>query len=188
MTVPQAIEHLIAETLMEVHMDWLVNEVSTHDKSRANSVILGKPTSELRSPIVVSIHTQHPLGPPEDVDKNISGGPRTQSERPWRFPAESTGGATVSAIFGATQVRIREDMSHSEALRIKAAVVTRIKQAINKDTRLRVLEDDFGNTMFWIETFEHPGYAAGGGDVSIFIEWVSWRAFICSSTARDVTL
>ena len=188
MTVPQAMEHLLAETLLTVHIDWLVTEVSTHDQSRANQVILGKPTSELRSPIVVSIHTQHPLGPPEDVDKNISGGPRTQAERPWRFPAESTGGASVEAIYGATQVRIRENMQHIEALKIKSVVVKRIRQAINKDTRLRTLEDDFGDTMFWIETFEHPGYAAGGGDVSIFIEWVSWRAFVCSSTARDVTL
>lgn len=187
-STPQSIESLIANTLEEVLADWCVNEVSTHDQSRASHIVLGKPTKELRDAIVVSIHTQHPLGPDNDSDRLVEGQPRSADERPLQFQRESAGGARVEMMFGTVQVRIRENLEHRLALNLKGAVSDRIRKAINRDERLRALTDDLGNTMFWIETFKHSGHASGGANVSIFIEWVDWRAAICSDNRRNVTL
>jgi hypothetical protein len=185
---PKDIESLIADTLETVLTDWLINEVSTHDQSRANWVIIGKPTKELRDPITISIHTQHPLGPDKDTDKLVEGRPRSAQERPLQFFRETSGGARQEMMFGAIQVRIRENLPPKTALNLKGAVVDRIKKAINRDTRLKTLTDDLGNTMFWIETFKHSGHASGGSDVSIFIEWIDWRAAVCSDNRRNVTI
>lgn len=185
---PVHIESLLGDTLVEVITDHCMTNVSSEDQSRANHVVLGKPTSELRDNCVVSIHTQHPLGPEQDTDRRVEGSPRERSERPWVFPRESYGGAKFDMMYGTVQVRMRERMQHKKALAIKAVVAHRIKYAIERDTRLRVLSDDLGNTMLMIETFKHSGHAAGGGDVSVFIEWVDWRALIVSDNRRNVTL
>lgn len=187
-STPRSIESLIANTMDDVLTDWCINEVSTHDQSRANNVVLGKPTKELREAITISIHTQHPLGPDHDADRLVEGRPRSAQERPLQFWRESSGGARVEMMFGAVQVRIRENLGHKLALNLKGAVSDRVRKAINRDERLRVLTDDLGNTMFWIETFKHSGHASGGADVSIFIEWIDWRAAICSDNRRNVTI
>ncbi|MHC4542922.1 MAG: hypothetical protein ACYSYL_00145 [Planctomycetota bacterium] len=185
---PTHIESLLGDTLHEIITDWCITNVSTEDLSRADHVVLGKPTSELRDNIVVSVHTQHPLGPEKDTDQRVEGKPRTWEERPWQFPRESHGGARFQMMYGAIQIRMRERNRHRVALAHKSVVAHRIRRAIERDTRLRVLEDDLGNTMLMIETFRHSGHAAGGGNVTVFIEWIDWRALIVSDNRRNVTL
>lgn len=184
MATPKAIESLIADTLKIVLTDWCITNTDTDDETRADVVMIGKPTRELRNNIVISIHTSHPLGPTRDNDRLVEGPPRAQSERPLYFERETTGGARVEMLFGAVQIRIRKNQEHQEALNVIAVSETRVKQGINMDSRLRVLHDDFDSTMVWIETFEQPGYAAGGGDTSIFIRWIGWRAVVVSSNIR----
>lgn len=185
MATPKAMESLLGDTLKEVLTDYCINNVDSDDTTKANYVVMGKPTSELRSAIVVSVHMQHPLGPDKDVDKLVEGAPRSAEERPLTFPRESIGGATFEMITGAVQVRIKEGKNHQAALNTKSVTVDRIKKAIKTDSRLRVLKDDLGNTMTWIEVFRHSGHAAGGGEVSIFIEWVDFRAIVVSSNSRN---
>jgi hypothetical protein len=177
-------ESLLADEMETVLTDWCINDPDEDDDTKANNVIIGKPTRELRNKIVVSIHTNHPLGVGSDKDRLVEGPPRSGDERPLYFERESTGGARVEMMFGAIQIRIRQDSNHKQALNFVAVNEDRIKKAINRDSRLRVLEDDLGNTMVWLETYESPGYAAGGGDTSIFIRWIGWRAVIVSSNTR----
>lgn len=178
MTVSQrGIEAVIAQTLLAVLTKWCITDVPTTDESRANSVILGKPTQELRDAIVVSIHMQHPLGLGADKDAIVSGPPKAQSDRSWTWPAEIGAGRTEK-IIGVVQLNIRERQPYGEAVETIASVVERVKAAINRDPALRALSDDFGNTVMQIETFQAEGYAGGGGQVSTNFRWIDWRAFV----------
>lgn len=185
MPTPVALESLMGHTIRDVLEDWCINNVDDDDLTKAAYALLGKPTKELRSRIVVSVHMQHPLGPDKDQDHNVMGPPRSEAERPLKFPGESIGGARWEMVFGAIQVRIREDLPHKDAMNTVAVVVDRIKSGINRDSRLRALRDDLNNVMVWIETFRHSGHAAGGGNVSIFIRWVDFRAVVVSSNVRE---
>jgi len=180
----RGIEAILAHTLHTVLTEWCIDDVSTDDPSRADHVVLGKPTRELRDSKVVSIRMQHPLGPAADKDEVVSGSPRGQDERGHYFPAETSGGMMVEKIIGCIEVRIREKLSYPDAVEVNASLIERIKRAINTDLRLALLKDDFGVTLFKLETFQATGHASGGGDVSINVRWVDWRAFTCRTNCR----
>lgn len=175
------IEGKVAETLLEVLTDWCINNVDNSDPSRANYVVLGKPTRELSSSIVVSIYMTHPLSMTRGGEWIAEGTPRRQNERPYQFPAEM-GGMRTEMIVGAIQVNYREKESYEDAIPIISRVTNRIKQGINRDSRLKYLLDDMGNFMSCIETFRAEGVASGGGNITVDRRWVSWRAWVHSST------
>jgi len=184
MTVPQSIESILGDRLKDALTRWCITGVPLDDESRANHVILGKPTTQLRDNVVISIHTEHPLGPISDTDHIVMGTPRTNEERPFKWPAETTGGMRSKVVIGAVQINIREKMSYELAKSINGAVAARIEAAINQDAELDAFGDDFGNFMSRIETFQGSGYQAGGGNVSINIRWIDWRAFVHSTNCR----
>jgi hypothetical protein len=180
----RGIEAILAEALLEVLTEWCITNVPTSDPSRANHVVLGKPTRELRDANVVSIHMQHPLGPSADKDERVSGTPRGQDERGHYFPAETLGGMIVEKIIGAVQVNVRQKLAYTNAIEINASIVQRVKAAVNRDKQLVPLKDDFGTTLFKLETFQAAGHASGGGNVSINIRWIDWRAFSSVTNCR----
>lgn len=182
--VPTSIIPLVAETLHEALLRECKTSVPTSDPSRADHVIIGKPTTELRDNIVVSIHMNHPLGPGSDTDANISGPPMSSKDRPLKFPAETSGGMRTELIIGAVEIRTRQRLEFSEAMWVEGAINARIKGAINQAPELRYLKDDFGNFMSRIETFKHSGYTSGGGKVSIGAGWVDWRAVVHTTNCR----
>ena len=182
--VPESMESLLADKLVEVITDWCINHVPIDDDSRADHVILGKPTDERRDEIVISIHMQHPLGPGQDQTFLAEGTPRNLMERPYHWPSETWGGMRTEAIIGAVQVNYREKLTQSEGLRIVSAVNTRIKQAINQDIRLKSLTDDMGNFMSSIQTFRGQGYSSGAKDITIDLRWVSFRAWVHTTNQR----
>lgn len=171
------IEAVLALKLHEVLTKWCITDVVSDDPSRADAVVLGKPTRELRDEVVISIHMQHPLGPTADRDSSASGPPKRQDERPWNWPKE-IGGGRMEKIVGAVQINIREKLAYDEAVEIISAVVERVKAAINRDTSLVPLSDDWGNKVQVLETFQASGHAGGGGEVSINLRWIDFRAFI----------
>ena len=179
----RGIEAVLAQKLHEVLTKWCITDVAANDPSRADAVVLGKPTRELRDEIVVSIHMQHPLGPSADQDELVSGTPRQPDERPWNWPKEF-GGGKVEKIVGAVQLNIRQKLSYDEAVEIIASVVERVKAAINRDRDLVPLADDWDNTLLVLETFQASGHAGGGGEVSINLRWIDWRAFIARRDCR----
>lgn len=182
----KGIEAVLAHKLLEVLTEWCITDVPSDDPSRANHVILGKPTSERRDDIVISIHMQHPLGPNADRDELVSGRPRTTADRPNYFPAETFGGTEVRRIVGAVQVNIRENMPYAEAVDIIASVIERVRAALNREKSLVPLADDWDNSMFKLETFQAYGHASGGGNVAINTRWIDWRAYISSTNCRDM--
>lgn len=184
MAVPQSIESELGSRLKEVLTRWCITDISADDESRANHVILGKPTTQLRDNVVISIHTEHPLGPVSDKDHIVMGTPRSDDERPFKWPAETTGGMRSKVVIGAIQINIREKLSYETAKAINGAVAARIEAAINRDSELDAFADDFGNFMSRVETFQASGYQAGGGNVSINIRWIDWRAFVHSTNCR----
>jgi len=175
---------MIADKLLSVLTKWLITNVDEDDDSRANRVILGKPTDELRYNVVVSIHLDHPLGPAQDTDFNAMGTPRSTEERPYKWPTETTGGMHTRQIIGAIQINIRETLPYEAAKAINGAVATRIELAIRRDNELRSFHDDFGQFVSIIDTFRGYGYQAGGGNTSIHIRWIDWRAVIHSENCR----
>jgi len=181
---PESIENLIASTLKEVLTDWCINFVSDDDSSRANNVVLGKPTRELRNSIVVSVYMYHPLGFSKGGHYVAEGTPRAQRERPYKYPFETWGGMNTEEIIGAVQVNYREKEPYEDAIGIVAPIIGRIKKAINTDDRLEYLEDDMGWSMSSITTFETQGVASGGKNITVDRRWISWRAFIHSSNCR----
>lgn len=170
--------------MKEVLTDWCISNVDADDPSRVNYVILGKPTRELSAAIVVSIYMTHPLAMSKGGEWMVEGTPRAQRERPYQFPAELGGGMTTELIVGAVQVNYREKESYEDAVPIISRVTNRIKQGINKDSRLASLTDDMGNFMSNIETFRAEGVASGGSNVTVDRHWVSWRAWVHSSNCR----
>lgn len=185
MTVPVSVESILGDKLKDVLTRWCITDVPSDDESRANHVILGKPTTQLRDNVVISIHTEHPLGPTLDKDHSVTGGTtRGNEERPYKWPAETTGGMRNKVVVGAIQVNIREGFPYDIAKAINGAVAARVEAAINQDSQLDAFSDDFGNFMSRIETFQASGYQAGGGNVSINIKWIDWRAFVHSTNCR----
>lgn len=185
LTTPSTIEALIAETIQAAVEARCITDVPEDDESRANHVIIGKPTRELRDELVISVHMQHPFGPRLDRDQNITGTTGVPGPRPWKFPAETIGGATFEEIIGCVQIRLRQRTSLEDAMWIFSAVKERVKQAINLDKSLKTLTDGMGNTMFLIETFRAIGYDSGGAEVSLTTQWVDFRALVSRSNCRE---
>ena len=175
---------MLADKLLDAITRACRTDVSEDDESRADHVILGKPTTELRDAIVVSIHTEHPLGPVSDKDFTAMGTPRGEDERPYKWPSETTGGMRTKEVIGAVQINIREKVPYDTAKAINSAVANRIEIAINQDAVLRSFSDEFGNFCSQIDTFRASGYQSGGGNVSINIRWIDWRAFVHSTNCR----
>jgi len=178
-STPSSIEPLLATTMQTVLTEWCITDVPEDDASRANAVIIGKPTDELRQDIVVSIHTQHPFGPIRDRDTRVDGvegGGLSRS--PHRFPQETLGGMRTEEIIGCVQVNIRLRKESEDATWLIGPVIERVKQGIDRDKRLIGLEDDLGNYLSIIETFRADGYAGGGGKVTTNFRWVDFRAYV----------
>jgi hypothetical protein len=182
MPIPQSMEALLAHTLLDAITKRCITDVPPDDSGRTDQVVLGKLTRELRDENVIAVHMQHPLGPSIDRD-GMAGAPRNQ-DQPWDWPPETLGGMRTERIDGAVEIRLRKKLEYTDAVDIFAVVIQRVKDAINREESLRTLTDQMGNTMSIIEAFEAPGYAAGGGNVSINIRWVNWRAFVHSTNAR----
>ena len=180
--IPQSLEAMLAEKLQTALTTHLITNVDLNDQSIADYVIIGKPTAELKSRIVVSIHTQHPFGPTTDKDTSISG--LSSGGRPFYFPKETFGGMETEEMIGCVQINIREKMPAEEAVWINSIVTHRVKKAINEDSELDAFSDGLGNSMSMIETFRAVGYASGGDKVSVYFRWVDWRAIVHRSNCR----
>jgi hypothetical protein len=179
----RGIEALLAQALLAELTRQCITNVAADDESRANHVILGKPTTELRDSIVVSIHMQHPLGPGADTDGIEVGTPRQLNERPDRFPIEFC--SIIWKILGAVQINVRERQPYEDAIEIIASIYERIRQAIDRGAGLTPLTDDWGNTLFQLRSFQAAGYASGGGDISINVRWVSFRGDVIMPQGRS---
>ena len=184
MPTPRTIEAMLAHTMAEVLTDWCIERVAPDDDSVVKSVIIGKPTSELGNPPVISIHTQHPLGPPKDTDHIAMGAPRGPEERPYKWPVETTGGMRTDLMIGTVQINIREQSKAADAAWIIGAIASRVRKAINQDPRLATLVDDMGDYMSRVETFQHSGHTGGGSSTTTHIRWVDFRATIHSTNCR----
>ena len=182
---PTSIEALMADRIHDAVERWCKTDVPLDDEARANEVIIGKPTVEIKKDIVLSVHMQHPFGPVRDRDTTVSGaGTGGLTGRPYFFPMETMGGARIEEVVGCVQVRIRKKMKYDDAVWLIAAVIERAKQAINRDTTLRRISDDLGNTMFLIEAFRVDGYESGGGRMSVNFRWVDFRAYVTCTNCR----
>jgi hypothetical protein len=112
-------------------------------------------------------------------------GTSSKPQGPYVWPVETSGGMRTETVIGAIQVNIRERESYADnAKAINAAVIARIRNAINQDASLRPFHDDFGNFVSRVETFQASGYQSGGGNVSINVRWVDWRAVVHSTNCR----
>lgn len=185
MTTPLSYEAMIATTMREVLIDHCITRVSEDDKSKANVVIIGKPTEELSKNIVLSVFTVHPLGPKEDTETIMEGAPTKPNERPYKWPPETFGGMRTHKILGAVQINLRESVKAEEATYLIGALESRIRIAINKDRRLRLFEDDFGNMVHLIEVYQASGYASGGGNISLHRRWIDWRGVVHSNNCPE---
>jgi hypothetical protein len=185
MPTPQSVEAMVAITMRDVLIDHCITRVANDDKSRANIVIIGKPTEELRKKNVLSVFTVHPLGPQEDTETIMEGAPTKPNERPYKWPAETIGGMRTYKMLGAVQINLRQNVDGTEALVLIGAIESRIRSAVNNDMRLRVFRDDFGNMVHLIEVYQASGYASGGGDTSLHRRWIDWRGTIHSSNRRE---
>jgi hypothetical protein len=164
--------------------EWCITDVGSDDPSKADYVIIGKPTEELSDEIVVSIHTHHPLGIGEDRDRDVTG---TSTQTRWQFPAETFGGVRIEEITGTVQIRAIKDLTYENAILLFAPLSQRVLDAINKDYLLTSLTDSTGRTMFLIEAFRREGYESGGGEVSIDTQWVDWVAYVSSTNCRETS-
>jgi len=174
----RGIEDYLGTLLKVVLNEALITNVDASDDSRANEVVLGKPTTERRQPKVVSIWIHHPLSLSKDMDEDVDG--RRSSGDPNWWPSEM--GADrygMERIIGAIQINIREQLEYSDALQIISSLKRRTVKALDTDARLKVnLTDDFDFTMIKFETFQAAGVDSGGQRTSIHNEWVSWRAYV----------
>ena len=184
MAVARALEAIVAMLIKDAVTKHCITDVSSSDASKADWVILGKPTTERTDPIVISIHMQHPLG--MNIGKEKASSSRPTQMDPWQVLPETQGGMSSRVQVGAVQIDIREGIPYDEAIYINAAVARRVKQAIDNDVSLAgPIVDDFGDLMSWILTFEAAGYVAGGGDVSIHARWVNFKMLVHSSNVRS---
>lgn len=182
--VPAQIEAMIADALYQGILAACKTNIPVGQIDRADNVIIGKPGSELSDPITISIHVQHPIGPSEDVDKQVTGMGAGLSDRPYSFPNETIGGMRVDELKGGVQINIREDLEPESAVWVNAAIKQRVKDVINQSTSFDYMEDEMGNLLLKIETFRDFGYDAGARDVSVHFRWVGWRAYICYANYR----
>lgn len=181
---PHSIQSLIASTIKEVITDWCIDYVPADDPSRADHVVLGKPTRELKDNVVISIYMNHPLGRGADKDEFASGPPRAQDERPYKWPMESCGGMTTEKIIGGVQINYRRKKNYEGAIKEIGPILARIKQGINNDSRLDRLEDDLGSYMSSIQAIRTEGYTSGGGDITLERTWVTFRAWVHTDNSR----
>lgn len=181
----RGIEDYIAEKLYAALLERCVTEISPSDPSRVAHVIIGKPTSERRDESVLSIMMQHPLGPSKDTEMLALGVPMDESVRPYNIPPETFGGAVHHTVVGTVWIAIREREDYADAIRIISSIFERVSATINKDRRLCPLVDDFGNTLYKLETFRSEGYETGGRQVAINHRWVDFRGLVVRSNCRD---
>jgi len=164
--------------------EWCITDVDSDDPSKADHVIIGKPTEELSDEIVVSIHIRHPLGIEQDRDKDVTG---KSTQTRWKFPGETFGGMRVEEIVGTVQIRARKDLTYENATLLFSPLTQRVLDAINRDYLLTALTDSTGRTMFLIEAYRREGYESGGGEVSIDTQWIDWVAYVSSTNCRQTS-
>lgn len=179
---PKTVEAMLAHKMHEVLTDWCITRVE--DDSKARSVIIGKPTKEMGRPPVISIHTQHPLGPGKDTDRMAMGTPTSVAERPDKWPVETIGGMRTDVIIGTIQINFRKPKSAAESSWAIGAIAARVRNAINQDARLAPFKDEMGNFMSKLVTFQHSGHTGGGANITTHIRWVDWRATVHSTNCR----
>ena len=184
MPVPTAIEAMIVSNMKTALTEWCITDVDSDDDSKADYVIIGKPTEELSDEITVSIHVRHPLGIGVDRDKDVTG---ISTKTRWKFPGETFGGARFEEIVGTVQIRARKDLTYEDAILLFAPLTNRVLDAINTDYLLTSLEDSTGRRMFQIEAFRREGYESGGGEVSLDTQWIDWVAYISSTNCRQTS-
>jgi len=179
------IEAVVAKALMKALTKSCITEVPAEDMSRANHVIIGKPTNERADEIVIAIMMEHPFGPKFDRAPLLTMSQADPQTRPMRFPGETLGGMDVSMEIGTVWISIREKMPYEEAIEVISSVRERVKATINRDSSLVPLQDDYGNFLYRLETFQAEGYETGGRQVSINHRWVDFRFFVAVTNCRD---
>ncbi len=187
MVTDRGIDSVVAHKLVEVFRDRCIESVPDDDDSKADHVVLGKPTVERRDEIVIAVMMEHPLGRSQSTDKVLSSWSHTSDEeaRPYTFPPESIGGMLVDVIIGTVWISIREMEDYEDSIDIISSVAERVRAAINRDSRLKRLCDDFGNMLFKLETFRGQGHETGGKGVAINHRWVDFRGLVARSNRRD---
>ena len=181
----EGIEAILAHKLHEALLKHCITDMPITDPSRANHVVLGKPTSERRDESVISIMMQNPLGPSKDSERLVQGIPFDESVRPYIFPPESIKGMVTETGVGVVWVAIREMKDYSQAMGIISSTVERVKVVINRAEGLVPLYDDFGNFLFKLETFRAAGYETGGRNVAINHRFIDFRGLVARTNCRD---
>lgn len=181
-TTPRHFESMIADKMIEALEEWCIERVPTDDDSRADVVIFGHPRQERKYNVVLSVHLEHPFGPVMDTDSDVTG---LRGNRAWLWPRETVGGMRTSEIIGCVQINLRQSIPQATAAWVTPVVKERVKQAVNRDRRLKGFTDDLGNTVSVIEAFKAIGYSSGGGNVSVHHGWVDWRAYVHNTNCRE---
>jgi len=185
-TTPAHYEAMLADKIRDAIEEWTITDIPQDDESRASTVIIGKPTTELKQDIVISVHMRHPLGPSRDRDQNVTGTARGgMTNSPWHWPRETIGGMRTTEVTGDIQIRLRKKVAADVAGWIISAVKERCVQAINKDWRLNAFSDDFSNFVSIVEAYRNDGYDSGGGSTTIHIGWVDFRAYVHHTNVRE---
>jgi len=153
----------------------LKTEIPNSDPARVNKIVVSKYTDEL-SGIILSVHSEHPLGPEQGRhDAQAEGLPRTLQDRSWILPAESIGGSRFESWLGTVQVRMLKQVSPANALEIVDAVTIRVAKVINNEPLIPIT-DEYGYHIFYLGTSARYGYASGGGTTAVDAYWCDWIA------------
>lgn len=184
----RGMEAVLAQRLFKALKKVCIEDVALDDPSRANHVVLGKPTVERRDEIVISIMFQNPLGTGKDTERLLQGYPYDESLRPYQFPGgETFGGAVFDTVIGVVWVAIRKMKDYNLAIEIISSVAERVRWAINQYPGLDAACDDYGNHLFRLETFRGAGYETGGRNVAINHRFIDFRGLIARTNRRNRT-
>jgi len=161
-----------------------IDDVDASDDALAGLVVLGRYAGSVAvKKIVVEVHPQHPLGPEQEARKTSQASSQGDGYR-WVLPPETIGGARFRWYRGAIQIRYHLKMDREEALPIIQVVAERVRQALETDTSLIGITDDFGNRVHALEVTDDYSYTNEAGDPATERVFVDWRALVSSARTR----
>lgn len=181
----EAIKSLLVNEIFDVVKVACIDAVPSGDVTRVGEVVLGRYQGDITTKkIVVEVHSDHLLGPDERERRNTQADYQRDGYR-WQLPPETVGGSFFRWLRGTVLINYHfASKSRQEGLDLIEVVACRIRYALNRESTLVGMTDDFGSRVHAFEVADIFTYTNETGNPATGRTFVDWRALESSTRSR----
>jgi hypothetical protein len=180
-----AIKPLLVSAIYNAVKVATMDAVPAGDETRVGTVVRGRYLGDIPTlRMAVEIHSDHLLGPDERERRNTQADYQRDGYR-WVMPPETIGGSFFRWIRGTILVNYHfEGKTRQEGLDLVEVVISRIRYALNRESSLVGISDDFGSMIHAFEVADIFTYTNEAGNPAVGRTFIDWRALESSTRSR----